>query len=256
MFRSAVAMEPVPYVGPLSRADYTVNVDPSMSLDDIQLLIDDLPHCILGPNTRWHQGQVDYAITIQFADGTYYIGPNALADLNLSGFYGGGQLILNGNPGEDPHVRHTNQAVILVSALNPVHGVVIQGCSGIMIHVKNMQINVQHASASPVSIYRSSGHILFEGCYFYKSGAAGAGAGVSVRRSHGVQVGYSNFYGAGLAGIEAIESHVYSIENDDSVVQPSYGLDASGLAVIGKFGAQQPAGSVANERARYGGVIR
>ena len=92
----------------------TINLTNSMSADAIQTAID-----AVGKHVPY-----GVTVTLQFADGTYTLSHQ----LTVQGFYGGGKILVPGNPAESATL-HTNQAVFLNFSAQDCNGIVAYGNS-------------------------------------------------------------------------------------------------------------------------------
>lgn len=219
--------------------DRTINFDNTMSAADMQALIDPLHRNI----------PTNHQLIIQFEDGNYTVD----AALLFSGFYGGGDLIIQGNRG-DGNILYTAQSVYL-DFNNSTHAIQIQNCD-VRIYIYNLKIRTVTTSSNycPVYIINCPEATV---CYNYLLGTNTAnGSGLFITRgSH--SYANSNYVATILYGLrESYNSHMASYNNDDvGGSSPAYGLYAEYGGAIGKRGTQ-PAGGTANELTNYGGVIR
>jgi len=215
-----------------------VNLDPSMTVSEIQVLIDAQPRYI--PHGK--------ALTFQFTDGTYVLSTG----LAFDGFYGGGTVYIQGNPSE--RGLHTNQAVFLDFSGQDCHGINIFGCNMRYMGVRNLKIKVKtdFQYRQPVYVYTSFGaRILYNYCL-----------GTSTMKGYGIyfnqSIGYvGECYVENMRrGITAYNSRVSSYKNDDVGTMPLQALVAMVGSTIGKASSKQPSGSVQNEYVGAGAVIR
>jgi hypothetical protein len=216
----------------------TINLNNSMSTSEIQAAINGVGRYI-GPGQE---------LIFQFADGTY----NMTDELKFEGFYGGGYMRIYGNTGESG--LHTDQAVYLDFNSAGSYGIRMYRIS-IPVYVQNLKIRVD-ASSWTSGIYASTNLYTVARWNYVYSASTASGAAISIVRGGGSEL-RQNYVGGHYIGINAtLQAHVCSWLNDDTGTSPQYGLHADYGSTIGKFDANQPTGSVANETASSGAEIR
>jgi len=217
----------------------TVSLNNSMTATEIQDEIDAVGSYIPDGAT----------ITFQFADGTY----NLDSALSFQGFYGGGQIYIQGNTGETSGL-HTNQSVHL-NFNNSSNGIYAVNNSGIsLVYIRFLRVTVQNGYSGILA--QREGH--FRIYYNYVTcGNTTNGANTALYALQGSRVIFSNNYVSNcFYGIRAHQNSIVdSTNNDDTGTQPRYGLGATRTSVVGKNGTQ-PAGGIANETSSTGSDIR
>jgi hypothetical protein len=227
--------------GLVPNVSYTVHLDASMSTATIQSILNHIPRYI----------PYGITLTVQFNDGTYTL----TAPLTITGFFGGGQLNIQGNISEaNATALHTTQSVFLdFSGQSPCNGLYISGNSVLNIFVKNFKIAVSSANDNNgILAIDNSCQLTIDYNYIYGT-AITEGRGISFVRNSGWAV--NNYVSTLLYGITAVQAFVASRTNDDTGTSPAYGLYATRAAVIGKD-STQPTGSTSDEITDSGGVIR
>lgn len=224
-----------PYTGETTR---TINLDDSMTVTEIQELINDVGRNI----------PAGVVITLQFANGDYTL----TSPLYFNGFYGGGQILVQGNTSEtDANILHTTQDVVLDFTTSV--GFSIDG-NKVKLLFQNLRIEVITALQCMFFSSTGGGDNRVQYCYCLVGGTTGNGAGVFTQRGSVVQIVKTYFTG-GLGAIWGlVNSQIYSSGNDDTGTLPLYGLRSDGNTVLGKDGTQ-PSGSTANEYTNRGGQI-
>ena len=189
-------------------------------------------------------------ITFQFADGTCTLS----AELHWNGFYGGGNLYIYGNTSEtNATTLHTTQSVILDFDGQSCNGIVVAGCF-VNVYIRNFKVMVNTSAWKVgIKVIRCPYAIVN---YNYVTGTSTA-AGEGINANSGTDlVCKSNYVSNTYMGLVSDQvSMLHSNNNDDTGTSPAYGLFANYTSIIGKEGTQ-PAGSVANESANTGSVIR
>ena len=212
-------------------SDKTVNLDSSMDATEIQDSINAQPKNLNG-----------YALTFQFADGTYNMGSTSLSWL---GFIGG-TVLIKGNVGESG--LHTNQAVIinynLSSAIN-----CFSFARTFLINISNIRINVTTNTyvGSTISVSFPTKTII-QGCYLNRDAMLGEHLYVSSN----VEM-QNNYFTNGWSAMTLFGGGIATVANCLSLTtNPNYGL-ISNSASIYKAGANMPVGITANELKLNGG---
>jgi len=217
-------------------ADTTVNFVATDTSAEIQALIDAQPKDLGG-----------YALTFQYADGTYTVATT----MTYSGFKNG-TLNIFGNTGEATSL-HTDQAVILDSTATSQTVVFVDNCH-CNVDVRFLNVSMDNTVAySGIYINNTSFAAVRWNYVLGENTTSGNGIRFDTGSSGRIDANYvSNL----LSGIFVyMSSHVASIGNDDTGTQPAYGLNAQYGSVIAKSGTQ-PAGSTGAETTANGGVIR
>jgi hypothetical protein len=214
----------------------TVNFVATDTATEIQALIDAVPRYIPFGAT----------VTFQFADGTYTLDTS----LTWSGFYGGGTLHIYGNSANN--TLSTTKSVDL-DFNNDTKGIEINQCTCLW-DVRYMQIEVDDGNRG-VAVQQSGVNGVVQALYIILGGkSAGSSIGVSVNKSNTII--QDNYFNNPYYGILCTNtSHVFSYNNDDTGVAPTYGIKCDNAGTVGKRGTQ-PAGVTSAETAVYGGVIR
>lgn len=227
----------------VARHTYTreINFDNGMTAAAMQAMIDACHKCI-------PYGAI---LSFQFADGTYAMA----AALTWSGFYGGGTLEIKGNLGDGTSLS-TTQSVYLDFSGQDCNGLYLQYNRLGYIRMRNLKIRVKSTVGNNYAV-----RIIHSPCYhmFYYGYILGTGATKSfaLDASNFSSIGiYKTYFSNIQYAIRTnMMSHIHSDNNDDTGVQPQYGLTALRASLIGKT-STQPAGSVANESSSGGGEIR
>jgi len=216
----------------------TIDLNSSMTVAEINALIDAQPKDLNG-----------HILTLQFADGTYTIDTR----LKISGFYGEGQVIINGNIGESASTLHTNQAVVFDCGNTLSTPVYISQNSTIVI-VRNIKFSNPTTTWKMTFFYSGSLKVVVNGCYFVNDGAASSnGAAIWGDFSKvTVEKCYFSGYDTGIGAERNAE--LTSVNNASTGTNPRYGLKTYYGVII--TSGTQPSGWTANESANEGGVIR
>jgi hypothetical protein len=218
-------------------ANTTVNLNATMSAATIQGLINAVPKN-LGTHT----------LTIKFGAGTY----NLDNHITLSGFYNGIMYVMGNTVTWN---MHDDQDTILDFTSNSTSGLLLDRLSAkcYVISLKLM-LNPTASNVYGIHVETSPGYMALY--YNYISGSVDT-AGEAVHVSASGTVAVKDTYLEGFyAGIRSqYSSGVLSLHNLSKTNQPKYGLLAADNGSIGKS-SSQPTGSVANEAALGGGVIR
>jgi len=213
--------------------DTTVDLDNSMTIEHIQMLIDEQPKDLGG-----------YTLTFQFADGTYNLDTGPI-------FYDyfSGRCLVYGNS-NDFNFGTSKSVVLNIASGN---GIMMVRCSPNSF-IGGFRVNVNTSSTNTQGIYVLDTITIYVR-YNYVSGSnIDNGVGIEI---HQCSFGYiiQNYISNIKEGIYAYGSRINSKENSDTGTQPKYGLYANTSATIGKSGTQ-PSGSTANEHTNAGSVIR
>jgi hypothetical protein len=212
-------------------ANKTVNIDASMTVAQIQSLIDSQPKNLGG-----------YILTFQFADGTY----NLDAQLLLSYYYNG-SINFQGNSTEGT-TKYTTQAVVLNFA--STNGIYINKTEA-GITIKWLKISI--TTNSCINIFLSNKVWVYY-CYLLGNSTA-AGNGISANNVNVLffsQCYFSNILNCVFAAYSPL---VFSLSNSVTGTTPAVGLAADQGTTIGKYDSTQPAATTP-EQATHGGVIR
>jgi len=192
----------------------------------------------------------DVTITFQFANGTYTLNDVLL----FNGFYGGGKINVLGNTNETNNDSlHTTQDVELDFTGSGKDGLSFGFCD-VQIHILNLKISADESVDGVYLVSCSNDNRFWYGFIDMASTASG-GYGLKANMASSIYV-RETYFSKGQFGIGAdVNSRVYSVENDDTGTQPSYGLRALAGGVIAK-NSTQPSGSAGNESVANGGEIR
>lgn len=231
---------PAQQMGGLEPASRIITLNNSMTTEQIQSTINAVGKYI----------PYGVRITFQFADGSYEL----TSRLVFGGFYGGGELFIQGNTTENNATAlHTSQMVHLDgSSLNEV--VYIESITLNQLVVRNLKITGQTTQneSCPLVLWNVSRAVVQ---YNYTNGTSTTnGFGIKFYNTQGwVEANYvSNVYwGIG----SAFHSQMFSYNNDDTGTMPVCGLHAHNASIIGKF-ETQPSGSSSNEWMAGGSQIR
>jgi hypothetical protein len=229
-------------MGAMETETRTVNLDSSMTVEEIQSKID-----IIGKNIP-----AGVVITFQFADGTY----NLTAPIVFFGFYGGGKINIYGNISESNNTNlHTSQRVHLDASGINCGGIVVSGCSVACISINNFKISIgNNYNQAGIVIQNSSSNIDIFYNYINGTGKTSENVGIWSYRSGSSYV-LKNYVSNVNVGIQSSWGVMASESNASTGILPNYGLFAAYGATIAKL-ETQPAGSIANETIYAGGVIR
>jgi len=223
----------------LGAKNATVNILDGSDQADIQALFDAvLAYVPYGMTT-----------TFQFEDPTTVYALNA--QLTLAGFFGSGQLNIEGNSSEGGTL-HSNQAVVLDWTGNACNGFVSQ-FNSVVTNINNIKFIVDDGQISLFS-QRSVQAVNVEGCLMDCTGTSTTSNGVFFNRSGD---GYlkNNYFTAGRYAVRCgINSKVHSWNSNYITTQPHTGLRAESGGYISKRDTQ-PTGSTANESTAFGGNI-
>ena len=216
-------------------SDKTVNLDSSMDATEIQDSINAQPKNLNG-----------YALTFQFADGTYNFDSTPLL---VSGFVGG-TIFFSGNAGESG--LHTNQAVIFNYSLTSPINIISTSRSAITIAMSNIRINVTTNTYTGTNIIVTSGtRMSINGCYFYRD----AQLGEHIYVAGGIATLQNTYTTNGWSSMTALSGGKGIIINSPSTgTNPNYGL-ISNNSIIFKEGSIMPTCITANELKVNGGQI-
>ncbi len=221
----------------------TINLLDSDSSAQKQAKIDAIPKYI----------PAGVSITFQFEINNTHV---ETVSLSFSGFYGGGIVWILGDNGEaGANTLHTTQNTIIDFATNSVNGITITGCRLAFIIIQNLKVIVPDVQGfSGIHFNGCFGAQLARSNYIQGSGITTLNWGVGSANSlasycETTYVSNVNY------GIWCSGGNMTCTNNDDTGTQPKYGLSATYLGTIGKFGTV-PAGSTANEFTERGGVIR
>jgi len=152
---SSTPVYEVPLVEPESR---TITFTNGMSEADIQASIDKVGRHI----------PKGVSITFQFEDGTYNF-DNAL---EFTGFYGGGDVYIQGNTGEPSATSlHTSQLVFLdFTGGSALDGILVKGCGVQQVEVRNLKVQVRDGVGAACVFGTSCTWINVFYCYLLGSG--------------------------------------------------------------------------------------
>lgn len=225
----------------------TVNISTADTTAQIQAKIDALDKYI-------PYGQ---AVTLQFADGTYTLSQS----ISISGFYGGGQLLVYGNTGEtNSGTLHTTQAVVLDGASLTAYPLTFNSNTVAYTRMRNFKIksNSNYSGGYYHGLYlaRCAGVFVLQYSYIEGNGkSTGNGDGVEVDACSCLAYIDNNYFSNLRYGIGVwiIGGAVFSQTNDDTGTAPNYGLACYSGRIYKN--STQPAGTVANELAGMGGTI-
>ncbi len=224
-------------LGAAELSNRTISFTSGMSAATIQALIDAVARNI-GPGVT---------IIFSFGDGTYTL----TSSLTFSGFYGGGVIEISGNNSEtDAYVFHTTQAVNL-DFTNDTHGVVVINVVN-SVNIYNLKVTFDSTASVRGFYLNNVFYGVFLGCYTLGDGV---GDGAGIQCLVGTYYVEGNAVSNSLQGIRAQNCRLYSSNNSKAGTNPSYGLSAETVAVIGKNGLQ-PVGGIADEITSGGAVIR
>ena len=210
----------------------TVNFNSSMSVSEMQDSINAQPKNLNG-----------YALTFQFADGTYTLDTQLL----FRGFVEG-TLKIFGNAADNSLSTTKSVTLEFTSAI----GIKIE--SSCSIEVRYLKVSITNAGVSYGIYIVSNPYSVVR--YNYVICSQTNGGGIFFLSSKSLVI--DNVIGLSGNGIISDgNSSLYSENNDDGGEsnQPIYGLQAGRNGTIGKSGTQ-PSGSSSNENVTGGGVIR
>lgn len=226
----------------------TINVDNTMTVQEIEAAIAAVDRFI----------PYGDSVVIQFADGVYTVNER----IDISGFYGAGVLIVQGNREEADHdAKHTTQQVILDGSGAPAATGVIRfdSCTPQQVQVRNLKtlFNNLEPCIAIEFIFCSFGYALWN---YIHGTSAGSHYGHCLQfaftptsRCRQNVVGYSGY------GISALHgSQVLSDDNMSNGVndQPYYGLHGKYGGVVARVtGVSQPAGTNNAIREEHGGKV-
>lgn len=218
-------------------ANTTVNIDNSMSADDIQTLIDAQPRYI----------PEGVALTFQFADGTYTLSH----ELKFDGFIGGGKLAVYGNTTETTGL-HTTQAVSLDFSGQNCHGLIFYSC--VYVDVRFLKITIKSDTGTYACVLGGYDTNMWLRYSYLLGTSASYGNAFWIIMANGfIDSTYVSTIKSGIYGYFA---HIHSRTNDDTGTLPTYGLWADYGSTITKYGTTQPTGATADEYTTRGGYIR
>ena len=223
----------------------TVNLDNSMTTADIQAEIDALKKYIPFGET----------VNIQFADGTYVA--TAGQGIDVSGFYGGGSLEIQGNLSEPgANTTHSNQLVILDCVTNGggASGIYIHGNMLAYIRVRNVRVNFDATNQHRGIYAYYNGGVIQIATSSTLGDLSTGGIGVWVAWGTYAKVNNMDFSNSGYGLYVSEGARVYSAVNGSFGTNPNYGIAAQAGGTIYKNGSQ-PTGATANEQTATGGSI-
>jgi hypothetical protein len=227
------------YIGP--ETTRTINLTNSMSADVIQAAID-----AVGKHVPY-----GVTVTFQFADGPPYVLNHSLS---FQGFYGGGRILIRGNPAESTGL-HTDQAVFLNFSGQDCDGIEAWWNSAtVQIDFLKIMVKTDAVNTAAVLAYGDS-YVRMSGDYVLGTSPSHGNA-VKISYDGVMEVGgtyvSSTYYGQ----IADAGSTMFSSDNGSTGTSPSFGLYATYAGTIVKINASQPAGTLATEGTAYGGEIR
>lgn len=172
----------------------------------------------------------------------------------VEGFYGGGQIIIQGNVNEtDATVLHTTQEAVWDFKGSAVDGIYLDRNS-VNITVRNLRIETDD-NYDPFQVNNGKAQTYFYYNYCLINGTAGSSSGAQAINGSNLEVRNCNFSG-GFSGIFALANgRIESDGNASTGTIPLHGLRAISNGVVGKIGSQ-PTGSTSNELLQPGGDIR
>jgi hypothetical protein len=192
------------------------------------------------------------SVTVQFPEAakTYALS----SGLSLGGFYGGGQININGHANASG--LRTNQNTHLDgSAIVASGSTLVIYNSTVVVRINDLKVTCPNNVAGyGIRVQSCMAQSWVDGCYVLQGTKNANMYGVIGTFAPYVQVSDNYFENMGH-GVSSWGSRVYSINNDDNGTAPTYGLSAGLAGTIGKLGTQ-PAGSTAGELVAGGGVIR
>ena len=223
----------------------TIYFDNTMSVTAMQTLIDD-------PHRHIPEGSV---LTFQFrsSGATTY---TMTTELNWKGFYGGGELIIQGNIAEaGAETLHTTQDVFLDFAGQDCDGIVLQGNMLRKITRRNLKIRVKSDGAVNNSAFYSKRNYYVEDLYSYAYGNATT-VSYGFHGESGNHYLLKNYVSNINIGIYASYGAIIKSEyNDDTGTEPLYGMAANDATIHKMYQTSQPAGSTNYELTPNGGKI-
>jgi hypothetical protein len=223
----------------------TVYFNNTMSLDTMQALIDDCHRHI-------PEGHI---LTFQFesAGATTY---TMSGELLWDGFYGGGELVVQGNTGEaGAETLHTSQDVFLDFSGQECDGIVLRGNLVKKITRRNLRVRIKSNGITNNSAFYSVNNYFVEDFYNYLGGNDD-GLGYGLRAASGCHYALKNYVSNCVAGLYAeLNAQIKSEYNDDTGTQPIYGLVANDATIFKAYQTSQPVGSVNHEYTPNGGKI-
>ena len=227
----------MPHIAPLT-AGLTVNFDNSMTVAEMQALIDAVPRALGG-----------FGLVFQFADGTYTMTDRLI----FKGFYGGAFIKVNGNTSEtDATALHTTQQVHLDGSSAPGNVLRFESNS-VYIELNNLKISHDSASGRYGVFFLRSLYSRAQYSYLLGNGIGdGEGVYFAANPGHVNTTYFSNQFHAVRADQA---STVFSQDNADTGTQPAYGL-RSLASVIMRSTSDSITGSTADTLATNGGEIR
>ena len=218
----------------------TINVNSAMTADQIQTAIDGISKYI----------PYGVTVTLQFADGTYTLNHQ----LTFRGFYGGGTLTIQGNPGESPNDTghlHTDQAVILNFGGQVSNGLYLRACS-LWVRIRNLKIMVNTNSGTAAAVYGvDATYVTLGGSYLV--GTSISGGYLATQAYGGVQMVSLTYFENASTALYAAGATILSASNASTGTPPYWALVAAEGGLIAKEDANQPAGA---QKTTSGGEIR
>ena len=213
--------------------DRVLYLSPFLSSSTIQAVIDMQPKNLNG-----------HTLTFQFLEGTFTLN----STLFFNNFIGGNVRIL-GNSSDN--TLSVTKSVFL--DFTGSIGVSINNC--LNVEISYLKIRVAGNTYFCIESYRNH-FLLALGNYLYSTTAASSRGIFTYGTLAHIQNCMFGLLGSGLMGDGS--TTIYSQTNDDGGAgnQPINGLRASRAATIGKYDAIQPSGSISDELAETGGVIR
>lgn len=183
-------------------------------------------------------------ITFQFADGTH----THTAALEFNGFYGGGEITIQGNTGSDSSAADAKTVNLDMSA-SSCAGISISHCT-CYVKIASLRVKTNNGYDAIYSYCSKWVH-----CLYVSAEIAGAtGYCIFYTSTNGrVDSAYVTY---GEYGIICSYLKITCGSNHSGSTNPKYGLGAVKGSTIAKASSTQPSGSTANEDVATGGVIR
>lgn len=195
----------------------------------------------------------DVDIMFQFEIGGTH---TEIAQLDFLGFFGGGRLYIQGNTGEaNATDLHTTQDTIIdITAQTGIRAFYIS-CCAIRLFVQNFKIMLSDTTGSRGIHVNNNTYLPYVRYnYIYAAGVVNDTRGIEFHEC-GSGRARENYVSTLKYGIQCRNSRILSQINDDTGIQPLYGLYAEHASIIGKQ-STQPSGSTANELVADGSIIR
>jgi hypothetical protein len=193
-------------------------------------------------------------VTVQFADGTYTLSTS----INIQGFYGGGDLIIQGNTAEaNATVKHTTQSVIL-DASGQVSSAVLVRRNSVVVTFRNFKVKwLADNTNNYYGIWVGENGMRANVYYNYFEASNNTTYSDAVASTFSSINLYRNYMKTGYSAMDAWSGgFIYSNDNDYITTQPLYGMSVAGGEISKVTGVSQPTGSTAASSTLYGGEIR